>query len=156
MSDLVLKTATWPDIEAVARHMCERHARAACSRSCSDNPVEAISGLALRQFLGVTIWKGYDPVVAVGAAITHPNVASTFLYGVKGWESKARIATTRFLRKALVPSLCAAGVKRITVLAPAGDPTGERWKRYLGAQHEATLRKYGKNGEDFCLYTLFL
>ena len=151
----MITLATWPDIERVARNMCARHRQNACCLSFSDDPVLAISHLAAQNYIAATFWRDGEPVAVGGAVITHPGAASSFLYGTDHWQ-KNILEITRFFTQNIVSSLRAAGVRRLSVFAPAADPEGERWKRLMGCDLEATLKGYGKGGQDFSLFTRFL
>lgn len=162
MRYLVIKPATWRDICRVARAMKPDHARSACAVAGSDDPLEAIQRLALAYYVGVTIWSDSkddgeygEPIVACGAVLNHPGVASTFMYATDRWPDVV-IETTRFLRTTLRGILQKAGIRRVQTLAMAGDPTTDRWKRLLGLEYEATFHGYGKGGQDFDLFVCHL
>jgi hypothetical protein len=61
----MIKQATWTDIERVAKAMKADH-RSACAVTGTDDPVTAIQGLSSLPFVGVTIWKDDEPIVACG------------------------------------------------------------------------------------------
>ena len=131
-------------------------AKSACALANTDDPLEAIQKLSLCAYVGVTVWRGEDPIAAAGAVLTHPGNATTFLYATDRWPEVV-IETTRFFRKTLFPALQAAGVRRVQSLSMAGDDRTNRWKeRLFGGTQEAILSKYGKNGEDFVLYVRHL
>ena len=152
---MTLKAIAWPDIERVARKMCELHRHKVCLTAFTDDPVAAISYMATKPLVGVTVWKDDEPVAVCGAVITHPNVASTFFFGTDDWP-KRFMEIHKFFTRNLRQALAHAGVHRVSILSPADDPEGERWKRMGGCTLEATLKGFGKGGEDFSLFRVDL
>lgn len=149
----MLKIVTWPDIQRVAASMRDIQRKAALALCGSDDIMEAIMPLATSPTIGATVWKGDEPIVAIGVVLVHPGVGSTFMYSTDRWR-EVLIETTRFFKRGLVPGLVRAGIHRIQALGLAGDPQTDRWKVLLGATHSAELRSYGKNGEDYVLHSM--
>ena len=147
----MMKPLTPEDLDSIADRLCPLHAKNLCALSFSDVPRAA---MPQPPWIGASIWRFDEPQVAIGAVITHPNAASTFLYGTDQW-GRCIHETTMFARKMLVPALAKAGIQRISVFAPAEDPTGERWKRMLGCCQEGTMRKWDKHGRDWNLFVMF-
>lgn len=147
----MLKKATWADILRVAENMNAIHRRHVCATCGTEDPVVAIQRMALRAYVGVTIWRDEDePIVAAGAVIQHPGVAATFMYATERWPEVV-IETTRFFHRTLKSALRAAGVHRLQTLSMAGDQATDRLKQAFGSMPEAIFRNYGKNGEDFIM-----
>ncbi len=95
-------------------------------------------------------------VAIAGSVPVHPGVESTFMYSTDAFPKVILEVTHSF--KVLFDVLKTRdGVHRVHSLGPADDPGGRRWKeKCLGARLEATLEKFGKNGEDFVLHTVML
>lgn len=151
----MMRLLSMEDVERVARNLCPRHARNVCMLSFADDPVAAAMGVMWANPIGVSFWRDGEPVAVGGAVITHPNNASTFFFGTPAWP-KCLLEISRFYHHDLRDTLTRAGVRRVSVFAPAGDPEGERWKKLLKCELEAVLKGFGKNGEDFSLFTAML
>ena len=52
----------------------------------------------------------------------------------------------------MMPKIAGAGAHRAECMSLASLADNHRWLEMLGARREATLRGFGKNGEDFHLY----
>lgn len=155
VSNQVLKPAEWPDIASVAARMRERDRAEICALQYTDNPVEAVSLLQHRAYIGVTLWTGDEPQAVIGARPLWPGVASAFMFATDRWPEVARIGT-KYVRRVLIPSLAAAGVHRLEAKSLADHDTAHRWMERFGAERECTLYGYGKGGEDFVVFTLSL
>lgn len=148
----MLKPATFADIVEVAQSMLPIQKKAALALCATDSILDAVKPLAHSPVIAGTIWRDSKPVVVIGAVLTHPGVASTFMYATDQWRSCV-IETTRFFKKVLLPGLLNTGIHRVQSLAMAGDETTNRWKVFLGATKSVPLDGYGKNGEDFVLHS---
>jgi hypothetical protein len=135
--------------------MCEPHRRATCAFASTNDPSEAIGALEAQLYLGVTVWREDEPIAVAGAILTHPNVASAFMFGTDRWQ-EVETALTEFFRSKLFPSLKTAGLHRVQSITMAGDPLTEAWMQHLLGAPEATLRAYGKGKEDFTVRALDL
>ena len=92
------------------------------------------------------------PVAAFGAVEMWPGVWSVWLFATDDWPAVAA-KVTRHLRRQFIPFILSKHAHRAECMAIADRPVVHRWLKYLGAQPEAVLRKYGKNQEDFILFS---
>lgn len=87
--------------------------------------------------------------IAVGAVISsRPNVCTLGFFAT---DALPEIGTglTRFVRNRLLPQLQQKGAHRIECISIDGHSDAHRWIRLLGMEHEATLPRYGRNGETY-------
>lgn len=151
----MIKPLTWGDVCYVAARMKPDQARSACALADTDDPLQAVQGLANARYVGGCIWKG-EPIAVAGAVFNHPGVASTFMFATVRWPEVV-LEVTRFIRRTLIPALEAAGIHRLQSLSFAGDTRTNEWKeRIFGGSQEAVLTGYGRNREDFVLYVRHL
>lgn len=148
----MLKDSAWEDVAYVAARMRGTDREEILATSFSDDPVEAVHKLAVIPHIGVTIWKD-APIVACGAVLTHPNVASMYLFATERWPEVV-LETTRFGRKTLIPLLYRAGVHRLQAVSLATHTEAHDWMASFGAHIEGRMRNYGKNGEEFVVMVL--
>lgn len=147
----MIKVATLEDVTYVAKRMRPHDTaeRLACSHG--DDPVGAAVGFLAAPHLAVTVWKG-TPIAVVGVVFPHPGVASTIFFATDQFRHVA-LATTRFLRRTLFPILISTGIHRLQCCS-MDNGGGNAWILSFGARREAQLKAYGRNQEDFTLYTL--
>lgn len=88
---------------------------------------------------------GSSPLTAVG------NVRSAWAFGTRRSRVCMR-SVMRFCRDEFVPSFLSFGVTRVEARSISTHAVAHRWLEAVGAEREATIAAYGKNGEDFVLY----
>lgn len=101
--------------------------------------------------LGWVAVADYGPVAAVGAIPRWPGVWSVWMLATDDFP-KCRFSLTRHVRSVIIPALRETGAHRAECASLASHIEAHAWLRYLGAEKEATLRGYGRNGEDFLLF----
>lgn len=116
-----------------------------------------LTDAALLCHYGSMPWAGVallndEPVAAFGAlgSPLHPQLKMAWAFGT----AKFRRAVPAIGREveSWKPHLIAEGVHRIEARSLVGHDLAGRWMAGLGAEREAVLRKYGRNGEDFELW----
>lgn len=143
------------DFEEIAHTMCGIQKKALLALTFDETPEPTLLRLREMHPFGIAFERDGDLVAIAGAVITHPGVASTFLYSSD--LSKIVLEVSHYFRSTLFPLLKRKGCHRVHSMGPANDPAGRRWKEdVLGAWPEAHLEKYGKNGEDFVLHAVML
>lgn len=148
----MIKVATLEDVTYVAQRLQPHHRaeRLACTHG-EDAVGAAVRFLAMPH-LAVTVWKG-TPIAVVGVVFPHPGVASTIFFATDQFRHVA-LATTRFVRRTLFPILLSTGIHRLQCCSMRRDGKPDSWIQSFRGEHEATLRGYGRNGEDFDIFTL--
>jgi len=108
------------------------------------------------QPMGAAFERNGELIAIAGALITHPGVASTFMYATDDFK-KVVLEVTHYFKDTLFPLLKEMGCHRVHSLGLAEDPEGRRWKEdILGAWPEAYLDQYGKDREGFLLHSIML
>lgn len=151
----MIKIATPEDVRYVAERMTA-HARAErLALSHGDDAVAVALTFFNAPHLAVTIWGGTTgtPIAVFGVVFPHPGVASTIFFATDQFRHVA-LATTRFVRKKLFPILLSTGIHRLQCCSMDGPEGTHSWIEAFGARQEAFLYQYGRNGEDFRLFTL--
>lgn len=92
-----------------------------------------------------------EPVALVGAAPLWPGCWHAWAFGTHRWKEVV-LTITKHIRRGIVPAMHEIGFNRVQVFALSEYDDAKRWLRMMGAEHEATHRAYGKNGEDFDLF----
>ena len=150
----MIKLATLADVTYVAARMRAHDRAERVALSHGDDPVLAAVQFLHHPHLAVTVWKG-TPIAVIGVVFPHPGVASTIFFATDQFRHVA-LATTRFIRRTLFPILLNTGIHRLQVCSmdDLADAKSHDWIKRFGARQEAFLSEFGKNGEDFRLYTL--
>lgn len=91
------------------------------------------------------------PAAIIGAYPQHPGVWGMFGFGTDDYDA-VMVEVTKFGRAVVMPAVKAAGAHRIECYSPAGHDDTHRWLAFFGLQREATLRAYGKGGEDVFVF----
>lgn len=99
----------------------------------------------------VWLWDG-EPVAINGVVPIRPGVVICSSLGTDKWRYVIR-PMTHWSREWLIPCLQLSKYHRGEAYVAAANTQSARWVRALGAQPEAYLWHYGKNREDFVLYT---
>lgn len=148
----MIKIATLEDVTYVAERMRPHDRRERLALSHGDDAVFAAVQFLKHPHLAVTVWKG-TPIAVIGVVFPHPGVASTIFFTTDQFRHVA-LATTRFIRRTLFPILLNTGVHRLQVCSMRQAKGLDSWIQSFGASHEATLWEYGKDFENFDLFTL--
>ena len=93
-----------------------------------------------------------EPVALVGATPSHPGVWSVFMFATDKFP-RVGLQMTKFVIRRMMPSLRAAGAHRAHCFSAASHHHAHAWLRLLGATEEATLRRYGRDGSDFKVFS---
>lgn len=138
----------------VARGMRDIDRREICALAATDDPVEATAHLAFVPHIGASV-HGRDgaSIAVVGAMFLRPGVVSVFMFATDRWREVA-IETTRFVRRILLPSLRDAGIHRLECHSLDDHFDAHNWLRYLGADREVPEPDFGKNRENYVLFTM--
>lgn len=150
----MIKVATLEDVTDVAARMRPHDRAERLALSHGNDAIQAAVQFLRIPHLAVTVWKD-APVAVIGVVFPHPGVASTIFFATDQFRQVA-LATTRFIRRTLFPILLSTGIHRLQVCSmddPANSAS-QRWIEAFGARQEAFLYQYGRNGEDFRLFTL--
>lgn len=118
----------------------------------SDSPIDlAEDTMAIPGAKWVAHVAGLGPVAAYGAAPMWPGVWSLWLYGTPHFH---RIGgrLSRHLLRVMLPGLAIAGAHRAEARSLSTHTQAHQWLERLGGQREATLKGFGKRGEDFYVY----
>lgn len=93
-----------------------------------------------------------EPVAMAGVVPVRPNVVIAGAFGTELWPKVVR-PVTRFALTWTIPRLQRAGYHRAETYALAANIDSHGWLATLGAQQEAYLKGYGRDQEDFILFT---
>ncbi|NKE77546.1 hypothetical protein [Ochrobactrum sp. MC-1LL] len=101
-----------------------------------------------------TAWIDGQPVAAFGVSQGspyQPHIRYGWLYG-RDQTRRCIPAITRFCLTEWPKRLISEGVTRVEVRSLDGHDLADKWLRSCRAHHEAKMKNYGINGEDFNLY----
>jgi hypothetical protein len=90
-------------------------------------------------------------VVVVGAQEFWPGRWSVCAFATDEFTHVV-LAVTRFVKRVMIPALIRDGAQRAQCASHAKHTDAHRWLEMLGAEHEGTLRSFGKDGADFLVY----
>jgi hypothetical protein len=94
-----------------------------------------------------------NPVAAFGWSVTHcPTLWTAWAFGTHGMKRAIPEMTEFIMGRQLAYMMKTHRPKRLEVRALADHDLAHRWLTMMGATKEASLPRFGKNGEDFTLY----
>ena len=104
---------------------------------------------------GPVSWVAYhemEPVAVFGCAPMWPGVWSMWFFATDSLP-KIGMGVTKLIIRYIVPMLWEGGAHRLECRSMEGHVEAQRWLETIGATREATLHGYGREGEDFHVYT---
>ena len=119
-----------------------------------DDDEDALIG-SLLAFAG-DLWRVWlidgVPAAINGATIARPGVAGASAFGTDDFW-RVVVPMTRWSINWLIPALARSGIHRGEAYVAANNLKSMRWMQIMGAQQEAYLHQYGREQEDYRLYT---
>ncbi len=92
------------------------------------------------------------PVACGGYDSVSPGVMQSWMVGTEqGWARYGR-AITRETRRFMRRLLSVEGIHRLQTMCLADRSEARRWYEAIGLKHEATLRRFARDGRDCVLY----
>jgi hypothetical protein len=93
-----------------------------------------------------------NPITAFGCLQMWPGVFSMWLFATDDFQ-QIGLPVTRLIVRDIVPMLWEAGAHRLEARSMEGHHNVQRWLGTIGARREATLKAYGREGQDFHVYS---
>lgn len=96
------------------------------------------------------------PIAVIGAVEPWPGCWDVWLFATEEFPLIA-FSMTKYVRKVFIPALLERGMKRAHCRSIVGHTKNHAWLRENGAnlEHERVLKSWGKDGEDFVMFTWF-
>lgn len=138
------------DLTFIASHLRERDAREIFASRWREDPRDLVEDCYLCREFGWIFGKE-SPVCAIGAFPVWPGVWSVWMFATDDWK-KVAFSVTKHAKKVIFPVLKARS-HRTECRSDERHTTAHRWLEMLGARREHILPHYGKNGENFYLYS---
>jgi RimJ/RimL family protein N-acetyltransferase len=137
----------------VALNMREWDKREIYANRFHDDPMTiAKEAIALGQQVGWVSGLGEQPIAAFGCHLMWPGVWSMWLFATDNFRHIG-ISMTKLIKHRILPMLWEADAHRLEARSMEGHTDAQRWLEVIGARREATLKAYGRAGEDFHVYT---
>jgi len=100
-------------------------------------------------------WVFYNdgkPAALLGAMLQHRGVWNLFGMGTADWKSVWRLVTL-VAKRDMMQAVLDAGAHRAQCMSPATHEDTHKWLRFLGATHEVEMPRFGRNGEDYIMFS---
>lgn len=121
----------------------------------ADDRVDLAHAAAARAPLAWAAGLDGGPIACIGAVQCWPGVWEAWMYATDDFDKIGK-RLTRFAHRAIIPAVRAAGGHRLQAHSMEGHTVAHRWLDGFGAVREATLRAFGRGGQDFHVYRLDL
>lgn len=110
----------------------------------------------VRTWGGTYGWVVFDadgePTAIFGATNPWPGMFSAFMVATDNFP-RVGLGLTKFVKRIFIPHLLSRG-HRVEARSIEGHDHAHKWLRALGATVEARHFNYGRQGEDFLVFTL--
>lgn len=116
---------------------------------CADALADAALGCG---HIAWTSGRDEDPIAAFGVAPMWHGVWSMWLFATDDF-GQIGISMTKLIVRTIVPMMIEAGAHRLEARSMEGHADAQRWLEVIGAKREATLAGFGRDGQDFHVYT---
>lgn len=93
----------------------------------------------------------FNPVAICGLIELRPNVLSLLFFARESF-SEIVLPLTKYIKRELFEPRIAAGVHRIECASMSSYRSVHNWIETLGLSYESTIKKCGKDGQDFDMY----
>ena len=113
---------------------------ALAAAACATGPIAWVAGLDT------------TPIAAFGCAPMWSGVWSMWLFATDEF-GRIGISVTRLVVRSIIPMMVQAGAHRLEARSMEGHTNAQAWLEVIGASREGTLRGYGRDGQDFHVYT---
>lgn len=115
-----------------------------------DNWAELIDDLLRSPGLRFCFGAG-KPAICLGGCELHPGVWQAWSFATEDFSKIVR-PVTRFAKDVMLPAFIRMGMHRGQAIASVDNRMAHKWLRLLGAREEATLKAYGRDGQDFVMF----
>jgi hypothetical protein len=144
---------TREDVTHIVRHLRERDRREIFALRWDDSEDTFIDQVCAVAGAMWQVWRLDDVPVAINGVVpARPGVVLAGAFGTDQWKHALR-AITHHAYAFVIPALQLAQYHRAEAYVLAANAESAHWIEMLGGQREAYLHQYGRNCEDFILYT---
>lgn len=139
-------------VREVARNMREWDRLEIFATRPDDEPLAIADAVAEAGPISWVAGRDEAPIAAFGCAPMWHGVWSLWLFATDEF-GRIGIPMTKLIVRSIVPMMFEAGAHRLEARSMEGHTDAQRWLQVIGAEREATLRGYGRDGQDFHVYT---
>lgn len=139
------------ELQYVCRHMRPLSRSEMFLTRPNDDPDDLAAVLHIYNSFQWVAYFAERPAAIIGAIPLHPGVWGLYGFGTEAYAAIIR-EVTKHAKRFMMPAIVSAGAHRGQCISPVGHVDTHRWLRWLGAKEEATLRHYGKGGEDVIMF----
>ena len=149
---MMLTEINFSDLLYIASNMREADRKEIFATRWDDSPEElARQGcLSLVTKFGFIASLDGKPIAAIGAFPVHPGMWNVWMFATDDFP-KIGLSFTRWVKRFFVTTLHKK-TRRAECRSDASHHFAHRWMEAVGGKKEATLSRFGKEGQDFYLY----
>jgi hypothetical protein len=141
-----------PDVAHIAANMREWDRREIFATRFGDDIDEFVLEASSRGPLAWTVGLGNEPIAAFGCHQCWPGMWSLWFFATDKLDTIG-LSVTRLIIRAILPAIRGDDTRRIECRSMEGHDDAQRWLTVIGATREATLKGFGRDGDDFHVYT---
>lgn len=136
----------------VVRNMREWDRREIYATRFDDDPHKVVADVLAFGQVSWLAGLGDRPIAAFGCAPMWRGVWSMWLFATDDFQ-QIGLSVTKLIVRSIVPMLFDAGAHRLEARSMEGHVEAQRWLELIGASRECSLKGYGRDGQDFHVYT---
>lgn len=148
-----MKQISLSAVEYVCLNMRESDRAEVFGMRAHDNPMilaKEIVAVAPYGKVGIADHQG-RPAAIIGVTPMWPGVWSAWAFGTDDWP-KVAIELTRYALRVLRPFILERGAHRMQCESRIDHVEAHRWLQTLGAEPEAILSRFGRDGTDYVMF----
>lgn len=142
----------YDDVLYVVRNMREKDRQEIMATRFSEEPEDLATDAMMSEKFAWQWMYGINPVGVMGALPLWPGMWSVWMFATDDFPFVS-FSMTRFARLVIVPTL-RRHAHRVECRTMETHVEAHKWLKFLGGEQESILKNYGKNGENFYIYTL--
>jgi hypothetical protein len=137
---------------AVAAGMREWDRREIFATRFSDDIEDFVDDVMASGPLAWVSGLGDEPIAVFGCRELWKGVWSMWLFATDSLD-KIGLSMTKLIVRVIVPSIKSFGAHRMECRSMEGHEDAQRWLKVIGANLESTLKGYGREGQNFHVFT---
>lgn len=150
LTSAILVKVKYENVLYIAQNMRSEDRRELLATRFEESPQSIARDCINLGSFGWTIHRE-KPICAIGAFEIWPGVWRAWMFATDEFP-RVGLYVTKFAKNIMMPTL-SKNAHRAECQSIEGHTSAHKWLEAIGGERESTLKNYGKNKEDFYLYS---